>query len=45
MHTENPGHEVDHQELGSVDEENYSAGLDLLPFSPLLNAPSLFPAE
>ena len=34
MHTENPGHEADHQELGPGDGENCIAGLHLLPFLP-----------
>ncbi len=32
MHTENPGHETDHQELGPGDGENCSAGLQLVCF-------------
>ena len=33
MHTENPGHVSDHQELGPGDGGNYITGLHPLPFS------------
>ena len=32
MRTENPGHGVDHQELGTGDGGNWSTGLHPLPF-------------